>query len=133
MNLEKLLENYSKLLEIALDSDNINIQYSNINGEEKLIVNGKDFTETFDDSEIKERISNFKANMDELDSCTLTEACDKISEHICLKDFDDFLNKEHYTEKEANNMNELLDKVCELIREHINEKINTLENLYTLF
>lgn len=133
MNLEKLLENYSKLLEAAFNSENINIQYSNVNGKEKLVVNGKDLIEEFDDSKIKERIAKFKESMDKLDSCTLTEACDKISEHICLKDFDEFLNREHYSEKESENMNELLDKVCELIKEHIDEKIDTLSDLYELF
>lgn len=129
--------NLEKLINLVLEnSDNIKITYSNINGEEKLSVNDEEISikeESFNDSEIKERVTNFKHLMDELDSCTLTEACDKISDHICLKDFDDFLNKEHYTEEESNNMNELLDKVSNVIKETINEKINTLENLYTLF
>lgn len=129
--------NLEKLINLVLENcDNIKITYSNINGEEKLSVNDEEISiekESHDDSEIKKRVDNFKHNMDELDSCTLTEACDKISDHICLKDFDDFLNKEHYTKEESNNMNELLDKVSNVIKETINEKINTLKNLYTLF
>ena len=51
MNLEKFLEL------VLTNPDNISIQYSNINGEEKLIVNGKDLSkeegEKFGELELK--------------------------------------------------------------------------------
>lgn len=127
--------NLEKLIKLVLENpENIKITYSNIDGEEKLFINDEEITskESFDDSEIKKRVSKFKQIMDELDSCTLTEACDEISEHICLKELDDFLNKEHYTEEESQNLNILLDKISNVIKETINEKTDHLDEIYRM-
>ncbi len=130
MNLEKL---FKLMLE---NPDNISITYSNINGEEKLVVNGETLSEEkkFDDSVIKQRVDIFKKNIDILDSCTLTDACDKIADEIiCLKELDEMLNQEHYTEEEANELDSILNQICNVIKDTISDKINTLNELKDRF
>ena len=60
---------FEKLINFILNNPkNINIEYSNINGEEKLVINGEEIKEeSFDDSKIKEEVKNYKDIVENLD------------------------------------------------------------------
>lgn len=111
--------NFEKLFDLILaNPDNISITYSNINGKETLKVNGKEVNE-FDDSQIKEDIAHYKEIIDKLDSCIFVEVLERVGEHIDLKELDTLLEKEHFTEEEADKITEELNTIkgafiCEL-------------------
>ena len=111
--------NFEKLFDLILaNPDNISITYSNINGKETLKVNGKEVSE-FDDSQIKKDIAHYKEIIDKLDSCIFVEVLERAGEHIDLKELDTLLEKEHFTEEEADKITEELNTIkgafiCEL-------------------
>ena len=133
MNLEKFLEL------VLTNPDNISIQYSNINGEEKLIVNGKDLSEKdeeeeYDDSSIKEDVANYKAKIKKLDDCIFEKVIDEAEKrHFNLFEMNKVLELEHYTQQDAvyasNVMQIMLELIQEVIKEEIQKLIDILEEL----
>lgn len=124
MNLEKLLEL------IFNDPDNISIQYSNINGKEKLIVNGKDLSDdnkAFDDSEIKHFIEDYKERFSELDD-NIFDLIVKEAEKrgLNLSEMNQALEQEHYTEEEAINANNVITVMSDIIAHVIKREIDSL-------
>lgn len=122
MNLEKLLEL------VFNDPDNISIQYSNINGKEKLIVNGKDLSDdTFDDSEIKHFIEDYKERFSELDD-NIFDLIVKEAEKrgLNLSEMNQALEQEHYTEEEAINANNVITVMSDIIAHVIKREIDSL-------
>lgn len=122
MNLEKLLEL------IFNNPDNISIQYSNINGKEKLIVNGKDLSDdTFDDSEIKHFIEDYKERFSELDD-NIFDLIVKEAEKrgLNLSEMNQALEQEHYTEEEAINANNVITVMSDIIAHVIKREIDSL-------
>lgn len=128
--------NLEKLLELVFENpDNISIEYSNINGKEKFIVNGKELS-IFDDSEIKTLISEYKKNIELLDDCTFTEAMEALedrSENIDLNQLDKLINQESFTEKEAQTIKAHIDFMSSIIHEKISNKIQILTELLDKF
>ena len=125
--------NLERLLEIVFNNpDNISFQYSNINGKEKLIVNGEDLSdnETFDDTKIKELIKDYKERFNELDDnifdLIVTEA-DKRG--INLSEMNQALEQEHYTEEEALNANNVITIMSDIISHVIKREIDSLQDI----
>lgn len=127
--------NLEKLLELVFENpDNISIEYSNINGKEKIIVNGKELS-IFDDSEIKTLISEYKKNIELLDDCTFTEAMEALEDrsNIDLNQLDKLINQESFTEKEAQTIKAHIDFMSSIIHEKISNKIQVLTELLDKF
>lgn len=127
--------NLEKLLELVFENpDNISIEYSNINGKEKFIVNGKELS-VFDDSEIKTLISEYKKNIELLDDCTFTEAMEALEDrsNIDLNQLDKLINQESFTEKEAQTIKAHIDFMSSIIHEKISNKIQVLTELLDKF
>ena len=131
-NIEKLL------VQVLTNPDNISIQYSNINGEEKLIVNGKDLSEKeeeeYDDSSTKEDVANYKAKIKKLDDCIFEKVIDEAEKrHFNLFEMNKVLELEHYTQQDAvyasNVMQIMLELIQEVIKEEIQKLIDILEEL----
>lgn len=122
MNLEKLLEL------VFNDPDNISIQYSNINGKEKLIVNGKDLSDdTFDDSEIKHFIEDYKERFSELDDYIFDLIVKEAEKRgLNLSEMNQALEQEHYTEEEAINANNVITVMSDIIAHVIKREIDSL-------
>lgn len=124
MNLEKLLEL------IFNDPDNISIQYSNINGKEKLIVNGKDLSDdnkVFDDSEIKHFIEDYKERFSELDDYIFDLIVKEAEKRgLNLSEMNQALEQEHYTEEEAINANNVITVMSDIIAHVIKREIDSL-------
>lgn len=126
MNLERLLEL------VFNNPENISIEYSNINGKEKLVVNGEELIE--DDSEIKERIENYKANIKKLDDSLFEKVLDEAEKrNFNLLEMNNGLELEHYTAEDEFYANNVIDIMTELIQEVIEEEINKLADIYDQF
>lgn len=119
--------NLERLFELALSNPtNISIQYQNINGEEKLIVNGEDLTSTFDDSKVKQLISTYQKNIELLDDCVFVETMDEIAETLDIKKLDELFNQESFTEEEAADVENCIGFINATIHEKLTDKIQKL-------
>ena len=86
------------------------------------------------ESNIKEKIANYKRNLDLLDDCIFVDVLDELPTYnIDLKQFDELLNKEELTEPEEIYVSYLIDFTNSLIRQHIADKIEDLNELIDNF
>lgn len=86
------------------------------------------------ESNIKEKIANYKRNLDLLDDCIFVDVLDELPTYnIDLKQFDELLNKEELTESEEIYVSYLIDFTNSLIRQHITNKIEDLNELIDNF
>lgn len=85
-------------------------------------------------STIKNKIANYKRNLDLLDDCIFVDVLDELATyHVNLKQFDELLNKEDLTESEEVYVSYLIDFTNTLIRQHIHNKIEDLTELIDKF
>ena len=86
------------------------------------------------ESNIKEKIANYKRNLDLLDDCIFVDVLDELPTYnIDIKQFDELLNKEELTESEEIYVSYLIDFTNSLIRQHIADKIEDLNELIDNF
>lgn len=126
----EMIMNIEKLFETILNTPNIDIQYSNINGVEKLIVNGEEIK---GESKIIKDIKEYKENIELLDDCLFVKAMEKVAEDYCINEIETFLNKEEFTKEEEKDAKELLNVLKNNIRETILDEIQDLYNLIEKF
>ncbi len=131
MDLEKFFELVLK------NPDNISIEYSNINGQEKLIVNGEELTkekESFDDSKIKKQIKSYKENLNYLDEWIWNLVIDEAkNRHFNLPEMDRILSLNSYTEDEALQAHNTIGIMSELINEILKQEVQSLVDLMKRF
>lgn len=128
MDLEQLLE------VLLTNPQNIKIEYSNIDGKETLIVNGKEITEKeeYNDTEILNKIATFKSNIELLDENIYVEVLED-AQDINFKHLDTLISQEHFSKEEANIVSQQIDKIYELIRQKITSKVYELAELLEKF
>ena len=86
------------------------------------------------ESNIKEKIANYKRKLDLLDDCIFVDVLDELPTYnIDIKQFDELLNKEELTESEETYVSYLIDFTNSLIRQHITNKIEDLNELIDNF
>lgn len=86
------------------------------------------------DTNIKNKIANYKRNLDLLDDCIFVDVLDELATYnVNLKQFDDLLNKEELTESEETYVSYLIDFTNSLIHQHILNKIKDLNELIDNF
>lgn len=119
-----------KLIKLVFEHP-VSIQYSNINGKEKLLVNGENFLtkdETFDDTDIKNQIADYKETIEDLDDdifeLVMNEAENR---HFNLKEMNQGLELETYTEEDALYAENVINIMINLIVEVIENKIKRLQ------
>ena len=124
--------NLEELVNLILNNpENIHIEYSNVNGEESLLINGKEVTEKelFDDSDIKNEVKNYKDVVNKLDDCLFIEILEDSKQYVDLKTFDELLEQDSYTKEEADVVKQMINLFYTLIQEHISNKIIDLEEI----
>lgn len=130
--------NLEKLFELVLKTpDNISIEYSNINGNEKLIVNGEDLTdekESYDDSEIKNKIAEYKKNISYLDEWIWNLVIDEASKReYNLKEMNKGLNLKSFTAQDAHYANNVIKTMTEVIQDVLKQEVQSLTELMERF
>lgn len=108
--------------------DNSRIEVSEVNG-----CLSFELVKTLN-TNIKDKIANYKRNLDLLDDCIFVDVLDELATYnVNLKQFDDLLNKEELTESEETYVSYLIDFTNSLIRQHILNKITDLNELIDNF
>lgn len=126
----EMIMSIEKLLEMISNTPNINIEYSNINGVETLIVNGEEVKE---ESKIVKDIKEYKENIELLDDCLFVKAMEKVAEDYCINEIEDFLNKKEFDKEEEQKAVALLEVLKNNIRETILDEIKSLYSLIEKF
>ena len=126
----EMIMSIEKLLEMISNTPNINIEYSNINGVETLIVNGEEVKE---ESKIVKDIKEYKENIELLDDCLFVKAMEKVAGAYCINEIEDFLNKKEFDKEEEQNAVALLEVLKNNIRETILDEIKSLYSLIEKF
>lgn len=130
--------NLEKLINLVLSDSDITIEYSNVNGQEKLIVNGEQVKELstepeFDDSEILEKVANHKEAIDSICDCIFQEGLEVIEESYDLVTMSNLMDQEHFTEDEAEVLDEFIDFANAVYQTVIANRIKNLEKMYNKF
>lgn len=130
MDLEKL---FTLLLS---NPDNIHLEYSNINGQESLRINGEELFDTpdeeveiYDDAPIKEYISKYKDNIKLLDDCTFVEVIEQVEDVIDIQVLDELLKQESFTKDEAELIYGQLNFINTVIHEKLENKVQNMIEL----
>lgn len=106
------------------------IEYSITKKDGKIEIN---VNEKFDDTETKKQISQFKENIQSLDDCIflkITEEYGKISD---VKELDNLLNLEHFTQDEAEKVLSMIGDFSDLVKSCLQEEIKKLIKIYKKF
>lgn len=131
-DLEKLIELMGNLIpegtneEIDTDEYKISLVKDGDNIKIQIVEKEK----TFDDSEIKEVVSEFKEAIKELDDDLFVEIAEDFSSKLDNKEFNDLLDLESYTEEQAAKVSEMIEIATNIIRSHIQNKIQNLFEIY---
>lgn len=138
-----------KFFELLLSNpNNVHLEYSNINGQESLRINGEELfgtpdkekeekeeekeeeeKEVYNDTAIKEYISNYKDNIQLLDDCTFVEVIEQVENVIDIQALDELLSQESFTQDEAELIYEQLNFINTVIHEKLVNKIQDLQEL----
>lgn len=131
-DLEKLIELMGNLIPEGtneeIDTDEYKISLVKDGDNIKIQIVEKE--EAFDDSEIKEVVSEFKEAIEELDDDLFVEIAEDFSTKLNNKEFNDLLNLESYTEEQAAKVSEMIEIATTIIRSHIQNKIQNLFEIY---
>lgn len=119
----------------VFEEDGTQIHISKKNGGVKISVNSnKDLSgENFDDSSIKDAISEFKDNINDLDDSIFIESLEEARKAIDVKRFDELLNLEKFTEAEATEVANMITYFSQIISNNLQEKIQELLELQERF
>lgn len=130
--------NIKELLKAIYENPiNISIEYSNINGQEQLKINGQDIKELTSKTSRSEatvkKINDFKNKIDNLPDCFFNQVLEIIEKDIDLKEFDELLSQEEFTKEETKLVDSHITYVSNVIKELIENKINRLTEVYNTF
>lgn len=119
----------------VFEEDGTQIHISKKNGSVKISVNSnKDLSGgNFDDSSIKDAISEFKDNINDLDDSVFIESLEEARKAIDVKRFDELLNLEKFTEAEATEVANMITYFSQIISNNLQEKIQELLELQERF
>lgn len=131
-DLEKLIELMGNLIpegtneEIDTDEYKISLVKDGDNIKIQIVEKEK----AFDDSEIKEVVSEFKEAIKELDDDLFVEIAEDFSSKLDNKEFNDLLDLESYTEEQAAKVSDMIEIATNIIQSHIQNKIQNLFEIY---
>lgn len=114
--------------EQELEIDGTKISFSKKDGNIKIKTETK-----FDDSEIKRAVKDYKKNIKLIDDDMFVEISENLGNVIDLKEFDNLLNLESYTEEQADKVANMLGSAYHITRIHLEDKINNLVKLCNRF
>lgn len=101
---------------------------------EDLTLKIGDYTIQIDSrSELKERISQYKKNIEQLEDDLFLEATEDISKVLNIKEFNELLDLDSFTKEEAEKVEDMINCSSEIISNKLLDKINKLVEIYNKF
>lgn len=118
-------------IEEKLETDGIQISLIKKDGDIKINVTSEE--KPFNDSEIKEYVSNFRNNIKALDDSLFVKVTEEFGKHFNTKEFDNLLKLDRFTKQEAEKVTEMISEFSDLVCEHLQCEIKKLVELYERF
>lgn len=110
------------------------IVYSNIDGKEKLTVNGEEIKEEeYDDTITKKIVSGFKSAIEALDDDSFTAICEELSDKLDLTRFDELLESNSFTEEESDEVLDLINQFKSVTVKHLQNQLNEIHTVLKKF
>ena len=106
------------------------IEYSINKKDNKVSISA---VEKFDDTAIKEYVSQFKENIKELDDCLFVKVTEEFKKSFNTKEFDKLLNLNKYSQEDANKVVAMMSEFSDIVCEYLQSKIKKLVELYEKF
>lgn len=129
---EKIVINNTTIT-LSKTTDAVNVQVKFTKDNECLCDDKCVCHEEFDDTIIKEKVAQYKENINALDHDVFLECLEELKENIPLKELSDLLDLEHYNEEEAMRVDELIDNstliIHHILQEWIEEIVDDYEEL----
>lgn len=127
-----------KLIDLIFENPNdIYIEYSNINGEKKLLINGEEvkeeLTPEFDDTQIKMEINDFKEALKKLDDNLFITFCEALNNVMDVNKFNKLLDLESFNEEDAEYVKGMMDQSKTILIELIDSRLNYLYDLKEMY
>ena len=118
-------------IEEKLEADGIQISLIKKDGDIKINVTSEE--KPFNDSEIKEYVSNFRNNIKALDDSLFVKVTEEFDKHFNTKEFDNLLKLDRFTKQEAEKVTEMISEFSDIVCEHLQGAIEKLVELYERF
>ena len=127
-----------KLIDLIFENPNdIYIEYSNINGEKKLLINGEEvkeeLTPEFDDTQIKMEINDFKEALKKLDDNLFITFCEALNNVMNVNKFNKLLDLESFNEEDTEYVKGMMDQSKTILIELIDSRLNYLYDLKEMY
>ena len=106
------------------------VEYSINKKDNKVSISA---VEKFDDTAIKEYVSQFKENIKELDDCLFVKVTEEFKKSFNTKEFDKLLNLDKYSQEDADKVVEMKTEIADIVYEYLQSKIKKLVELYEKF
>lgn len=106
------------------------VEYSINKKDNKVSISA---VEKFDDTAIKEYVSQFKENIKELDDCLFVKVTEEFKKSFNTKEFDKLLNLDKYSQEDANKVVAMMSEFSDIVCEYLQSKIKKLVELYEKF
>ena len=117
--------------EEKLEANGIQISLIKKDGDIKINVTREE--KSFNDSEVKEYVSNFRNNIKALDDSLFVKVTEEFGETFDTKEFDNLLKLDSYTKQEAEKVAEMISEFSNIVCEHLQCEIEKLVELYERF
>lgn len=118
-------------IEEKLEADGIQVSLIKKDGDIKINVTSEE--KTFNDSEIKKYVSDFRNNIKALDDSLFVKVTEEFGETFDTKEFDNLLKLDSYTKQEAEKVIEMISEFSNIVCEHLQCEIEKLVELYERF
>lgn len=118
-------------IEEKLEADGIQVSLIKRDGDIKINVTSEE--KPFNDSEVKEYISNFKSNIEALDDSLFVKVTEEFSKTFDTKEFNNLLELDSYTKQEAEKVAEMISEFSDIVCKNLQCEIEKLVELYERF
>ena len=118
-------------IEEKLETNGIQVSLIKKDGDIKINVTSEE--KTFNDSEVKEYVSDFRNNIKALDDSLFVKVTEEFGETFDTKEFDNLLKLDSYTKQEAEKVTEMISEFSNIVCEHLQCEIEKLVELYERF
>ena len=118
-------------IEEKLEADGIQVSLIKKDGDIKINVTSEE--KTFNDSEIKKYVSDFRNNIKAIDDSLFVKVTEEFNKHFDTKEFDNLLKLDKFTKQEAEKVIELISEFSDIVCEHLQCEIEKLVELYERF
>ena len=118
-------------IEEKLEADGIQVSLIKRDGDIKINVTSEE--KPFNDSEVKEYISNFKSNIEALDDSLFVKVTEEFGKTFDTKEFNNLLELDSYTKQEAEKVAEMISEFSDIVCKNLQCEIEKLVKLYERF